>query len=276
MTAEQLQGDVVVGPGRFQEAEAVGRGPVDGRQVGVIGLVARIGGLAVLLGGEGVNQARLEAGLAEGVLDGTVILAGAFDGDDEVLEFVLLHGLTKAIEGSLEIALGVRQRGRFEEDAAIEVGQEVARARLGAVEGEDAEVFGADLLDAADELAVGLLQDQGLGGLATTSRTSTWHDCLLGGRGIMHPRPKRQRGEAKSFTFPCQPPYHSSRGSKSAGPSPGQADCKHLGLRPENHAFPTSALQNGGLTLRTTWLVRSQLDARAASGQGQKAPPNLE
>ena len=64
MAAEQLQGDVGVGPGRFEQAEAVGGGPPDGGQVGVVGLVAGVGGLAVLLGGEGMDQSGLEAGLA--------------------------------------------------------------------------------------------------------------------------------------------------------------------------------------------------------------------
>ena len=40
----------------------------------------------------------------------------------------------------------------------------------------------------------------------------------------------------------------------------------------ENHAYPTSALQNDGLTLRRTWRVSYRLDVRAASGQSPRVP----
>ena len=40
----------------------------------------------------------------------------------------------------------------------------------------------------------------------------------------------------------------------------------------ENHAFPTSALQNDAITLAGAVGVRCQLDARAAAGQGPRGP----
>src|SRR5262245_40965928 len=78
MTAEQLQRDIQSGPVRFAQTEAVGGSAEDGRQVRVIGLVPRVGGLAVLLGGEGVHEAGVETGLAEGTLRRSVVVAGAF------------------------------------------------------------------------------------------------------------------------------------------------------------------------------------------------------
>src|ERR1700736_6605594 len=120
----------------------MGGGAKDGGDVGVIGFVVRVGGLAVLLGGEGMDEACLEAGLAEGLLDGPMIFAGAFDGDDEVAEVVLLASLTDAVAG----------------------GEEVVGARLGAIDGDNAEVFGSDSLDAWDELAVGFKQNKGFAG----------------------------------------------------------------------------------------------------------------
>ena len=54
------EADVVQRP--FGQAEAVDRGPVDGAEVGVVGLVAGVGGEAVLLGGQGMDDAGLEPG----------------------------------------------------------------------------------------------------------------------------------------------------------------------------------------------------------------------
>jgi hypothetical protein len=126
LAAEELDGDVQVGPGGFEETEAVGGGAPDGGQVGVVGLVAEIGRLALLLGSEGMDQARVEAGLAEGQLHRPMILAGAFDGDDDILEIVLAHGLANTVDGGLEVAAVVVHGGGFEERPAIEVGEEVA------------------------------------------------------------------------------------------------------------------------------------------------------
>src|ERR1700736_424296 len=142
----------------------MGGGAKDGGDVGVIGFVVRVGGLAVLLGGEGMDEACLEAGLAEGLLDGPMIFAGAFDGDDEVAEVVLLASLTDAVAGGLEVAARVVHGVRFEEGVAVEVGEEVVGARLGAIDGDNAEVFGSDSLDAWDELAVGFKQNKGFAG----------------------------------------------------------------------------------------------------------------
>ena len=79
---QQLESDEDrVGLG-LEQAEAVDGGAVDGGEIGVVGLVAGVGGLSELLGGEGVDDADLEAGLGEGALDRSVVAAGALDGDD--------------------------------------------------------------------------------------------------------------------------------------------------------------------------------------------------
>ncbi len=61
--------------------EAVNGGAMDGGEIGVIGLVAGVGGLPKLLGRERVDDADLEPGLAK-ALDGAVIAACALDGDE--------------------------------------------------------------------------------------------------------------------------------------------------------------------------------------------------
>ena len=65
MPGQQLElGIERVGFG-LQQAEAVDGGAVDGGEVGVVGLVAGIGGEPVLLGGVRMNDADLEARLTE-------------------------------------------------------------------------------------------------------------------------------------------------------------------------------------------------------------------
>ena len=74
----------------LQQAEPVDGGAVHGEEVGVVGFVAGIGGLAVLLGGVGVKDADLDSGSGEGELDRTVVASGALDDNDHVLDAVPL------------------------------------------------------------------------------------------------------------------------------------------------------------------------------------------
>ncbi len=153
---EQLQGGPGFVAGGFEEGAAGDGGAVDGGQVGVVGLVAGIDGLAILLGDEGMEDARLEAGGGEGALDEAVIAAGAFDGDEAVAELVLGEGVADLGDGGVEVGTVVGDGGGWDEDAAVEVGEEELGAGLGTVEADDAEVFGTDLLDAWMEHAARL------------------------------------------------------------------------------------------------------------------------
>ena len=156
MADEQLQGGPGVVAGGFEQGEAGDGGAMHGAQVGVVGLVAGIDGLAVLLGDEGVEDAGLEAGGGEGALHEAVIAAGAFDGDEAVVELVRVEGLADLCDGGIEVGAVVCDGGGRDEDAAVEVGEEELGACLGTVEADDAEVFGPDLLDAGMEDTFGL------------------------------------------------------------------------------------------------------------------------
>src|SRR5262249_24016218 len=162
----ELDGEVVVGPGRFEQAEAVGGGAPDGGQVGVVGLVAGIGGVAVLVWREGVDQAGVGGRPAGGGVAGAGGVCGAVGGGGEGVQVVLLHGAADAVASGLEVATAMRQSRGFEEDTAEEVGEKVAGAVLGTVDGDDAEVIGSGGLDAGREQASGFLQDEALAGPA--------------------------------------------------------------------------------------------------------------
>jgi hypothetical protein len=88
---EHLQVQVVLGPWRIDEAEAVDRRPKDAGQVGVVSFVARIGGLTVLGRSKGMHEANIEPALPEKLLHGPMVGASAFDGHEEVAELVALE-----------------------------------------------------------------------------------------------------------------------------------------------------------------------------------------
>ena len=77
--------------GGFREGEAVDGGAGDAFEVGVVGLVVEVRGLAEVSGDGGVNDTGVEAGGGEGVASGEVMSAGTFDGDDEVAESVVVR-----------------------------------------------------------------------------------------------------------------------------------------------------------------------------------------
>ncbi len=117
--------------------------------------------MAILLGDEGMEDACLEAGGGEGALHEAVIAAGAFDGDEAIAQLVLVEGGADLGEGGVQFGPVVGDgRGR-EEHAAIEIGEQELGAFLGAVETDDAEVLGTDLLDARVLSAAGAWRRSG-------------------------------------------------------------------------------------------------------------------
>src|SRR6516165_2611907 len=121
---EQLQGGPGLVAAGFLEGAAGDGGAVNGAEVGVIGFVAGINGLAILLGDEGMENAGLETGAGEGALDEAVVASGAFDGDDAIEELVVGEGLSDLSDGGVESQTVVRDVGWWDEHAAVEVGQE--------------------------------------------------------------------------------------------------------------------------------------------------------
>jgi hypothetical protein len=158
VTDDELQRGPGLVAGGFEEGAAGDGGPVDGGQVGVVSLVARIDGLAVLLGDEGVEDAGLETGGGEGALHQAVIAAGAFDGDQAIAELVVGEGFADLGDGGVEVRAVVGDGGGRDEDAAVEVGEEELGVVLVAVAADDAEVLGADLLDAGMQDAARLAE----------------------------------------------------------------------------------------------------------------------
>src|SRR5262245_21104541 len=166
----------------LDQREATDRGAMQGRQVGVVGLVARVGGLAELFGGEGVDNAGLEAGGGEGVLDRAVVATGAFDGDQEVFQVVVVDRLAESIDGGVEGRPVVCEGRRSHEHVAIEIGEHPLGPGLGAIDRDDAEVLGPNFLDARVKRAARLLKNVRASRAGALARVRTGHqNCLRTG-----------------------------------------------------------------------------------------------
>src|SRR5262249_16706441 len=146
--------------------------------------VARINGLAVLFGDEGMEDAGLEAGSGKGPLHEAVVTTGPFDGDEAVAELVGRKSLPDLGYGGIEVGTLVGDGPGRDEDATVEVSKEELGACLGAVEADDAEVFGSDALDAGVEHTAGFTDAGGnaASGGALTG-TSRGHERSLQQRG---------------------------------------------------------------------------------------------
>src|SRR5271168_2795765 len=120
----------------LRQAEAVDAGAVDCRKVGVVGFVARIGGLAKLLGGIGMKDANLESRAGEGALDRAVVAPRPLDDDDQVFDAVSFRDVADLLYGRLEAGLVVVDGGRFQEDPTVEVSEHHLGASLGAIDAE--------------------------------------------------------------------------------------------------------------------------------------------
>jgi len=92
---------------------------------------------------------------------------------------VSADGLTELVDRGVESGSVMReQRGRHQ-DVAVEISEHPLGARLGAIDRDDAEVLGADLLDARVECAAGLLQNVGTSATRALASVRTGHGDRL-------------------------------------------------------------------------------------------------
>ena len=128
-----------------------------------------------------------------------MVPAGAFDGDQEVLEVVAAGGLADGGDGLSEGGAVVLDGGGRDEDVAVEVGKHPLGAGLGAIDGDDAEVLRADLLDARVEGAARLLDDVGGAGAGTFAGGAAGHKDCLRKRGETYPKSLGWQPEEEFF-----------------------------------------------------------------------------
>jgi hypothetical protein len=88
-----------------------------------------------------------------------MITAGAFDRDQQIVQLVIADGLAELIDRGFERRSIVREERRTHDDVAVETGGDPLRARLGAIDRDDAKMLRANFLDAWMKGAAGLLDD---------------------------------------------------------------------------------------------------------------------
>src|SRR5512135_3810426 len=104
-----------------------------------------------------MNGSGLEPGFGEGPPDRLVVMAGPLHGDDQVVEPVVVDGLSELLDGGPEAGLAVWDLDGGDQDLAEEVGQHPLGPGLGAIDADDAEVVGPDPLDAGMQGSGGLV-----------------------------------------------------------------------------------------------------------------------
>jgi hypothetical protein len=131
----------------LEQTEPVDGGPMDRSKIGIICFVAWVGGLSILLGGERMNDADLKSAIVEGSLNHTVVSPGAFNDDDQVLKDVASCRIANPQYGCVQAESVVRDCGRLDENATVEVSQHDLGASLGTIDAKEAEVLRANGLD---------------------------------------------------------------------------------------------------------------------------------
>jgi hypothetical protein len=70
------------------------------------------------------------------------ITAGAFGRDQQIIQLVIADGLAELIDRGFERRSIVREERRTHDDVAVEIGEDPLRARLGAIDRDDAKNSG--------------------------------------------------------------------------------------------------------------------------------------
>ena len=160
---------------RFEQAETIDGAALHGGQIGVVGLVAGVGGLPMLLGGQRVDDPDLEARLGEGTLDGAVVASRPLDDHDLIPDPGLFQGGAKTLDHRSEACLGVLNLGGWDEDAAVKIGEHPFGPSLGTIDTDDTEVLRSDPLDTGTDHATSLVDGLGSGSGAFLGLGSASH-----------------------------------------------------------------------------------------------------
>ncbi len=136
-----------------------------------------------------MDDAGLEAGGDGGALDRRVVVAGALDGDDRIAEVMLGRGAADPGGEVAEPLAGMLDGSGLNYDISIEIGEHPFGTGLGAIDGDDAEVLGPDLLDPGMDRARGLGDRGGTAGPARGAAGCDGHVDTSGVWGRVIPKP---------------------------------------------------------------------------------------
>ena len=135
-------------PGGIDQPVAITGGLDDSFQVRIVGLLAGMSSVTEVAGDHGMHNPHVMTSGCESPLSQLVITPGLLQDHDVILDLVGSRDLADLGEGMIErVAAMVQDRGS-DQNLAIEVGQHPLGAGLGTIDGDDAEVLGADGSDA--------------------------------------------------------------------------------------------------------------------------------
>ena len=103
-----------------------------------------------------MDEPRFAAGLAERTLHGPMIDAGHFHRDDVIADVMFFKRLAQLKHGDLERGATVLDDGGRDKHVAVKVAEHPLGSRFGAIDGDNAEPFRPDGLNARLNHAVGL------------------------------------------------------------------------------------------------------------------------
>ncbi len=200
---------VVLGQDRFDQAEAVDRAAMDGREIGVIGLPVGVCRLAKLLGRERMDDADLEARGRECAFGRVMEFPGALDDNDDVFDLTDVDLSPDRLDGLLEALGVVLELSGIDEDRAVEIGHHPLGPALRGVDGDDGEVFRSDLLNAGMNHAVGLVDQRRVRASATPGRLVRCHGERppgMSGSRPYDPRPLSSWKSRNDWELRANPP----------------------------------------------------------------------
>jgi hypothetical protein len=143
----------------------------------------RIRALAEVLAGEGMDRAHVGHHAGKGIPGDVVVAAGPLDRDQHVAQVVRPARFLELGHGGLKFDAVVGHRGGWHEDIAVKITEHPLKAGLGAIDPDNAEMFGADLLDPRMNEAARLLEDRREPGTGAFAGTCCWHDSHLREKG---------------------------------------------------------------------------------------------
>ena len=159
MTREELKRSISLTPGRFDESESIHGGAEDRDEIVIVCFEIAMFWSPIMARSEGVYESRFEACVSKGTHHDQMIAARHFHTHDRIFDIVLLDRQLQCLDCLLERIPLVLDTSGLDEKTSVEIGEHPLGTRLGAVNTDDAKVFGSDILNARLNDARGLSKD---------------------------------------------------------------------------------------------------------------------
>ena len=130
-----------------------------------------------------MNETNFVAMGREESLGNVVITPGAFDGDNQIAQVVLLARGLKLGQREIQFRTIVFDGSRWDKNFAVEIAKHPLEARLGAIDTDDTEMLGPNLLHAWLNDTMRLVNANDKTPTTVTARTLACHESPTSERG---------------------------------------------------------------------------------------------